>query len=1054
MSYLNKLSWVLGLPIVGVLSISSAPLRGEEPASFWDGVEGLSAQAKSQLVVHFDARVGVEVDDLGGVLGWEGRDADGAVVVNALRRGQPGEAADNIAMNAEGNGLVFRETSTTQTQHLFAELFDGENNLLNGGEVTIFWVGFYSSANPQGDGNLGRYTYNLGGLGPGNIAPGMNHQRRSVTQNVGCFVGEGAGTAGTTYLGSSISSYSDVPAVWQTIYQYEEGLPGGVHQFFVTGQDGAKVNLNVAQPSGSRGTTVFSQSVRPHLYIGAFSDPLSSNAASGGWSFIGEMRQLLVFEGSLSETDSALIEAALAELATVEEPSVGGEFLNRENTLVGWWKFQNPSEPMAAAHGEDLQVVGDAPSFFNEFTDDSWLQRRMEGVIETAAGPGNHLLATHGIGANGGGAKTNIYSVVFDFLVPAPSDWRSFIQADLTNVSAADFFVHNSNLRLGVGDLTYSERSIDLDTWYRLALTVDLRSGGSVRSYLDGELWHDHANLGLDSRIALDPQQVLLFADRGIGNKAMMVSQVAILDRKLQAQEVAALGGPGVEILVPPTNQTPNPSVSGESVMTAILGERLEFDMGASDSDGDNVQVRVDWGDGRLSEWSNFSSSGVEHRFEYAWIRPGNYTIRVITRDVHGAVSPWVEWAEVEVDYAATRAVPGEVKFISYNVWSHFRGNTALSETAGWLRQQNPDFVGLQELVNTTDEALMDIAKNWGHPHAVVARDQSSTVGLTSRYPIDSVVRLNPGSGVNRPTLHVQSGGYHIFVVHLAFGNLQSRMEDAAALAPLIEAAVASGQPVVVLGDFNAHMASDDVFLQGQTDLPSVLPVNHLRDGYFDFEVMDGFLAAGLVDPSEVPPGPENITFPTLLRPGYRPESLQMSRSYRVDFILTDESTGSRTSVEFPRDRVLDFTSDHYPVIARVETAKAGDLQSWIEGFPGLNVSELLEDSDGDGLSNLLEYILLGDPLVARSAQLPSWLQLGGKSVLHFQRRLNSAVETRQTVQFSTDLQDWTSVALDDPDYGSFIPISPLIEGVRVEVPASMNEETQVFGRLEVEFLP
>lgn len=294
----------VGLLAAGLLAPSLAS------AQLFSYVPGLSTAGQNALVTHFDARVGVSVNGTGGVTAWEGRDGDGNLVATANRSGNAGDNSltnNNITRNAGNNALVFTESDITETAHLYTEM----DNLISGGAVTIFWKGFYSGSNPQGNGTLGRYAYNLTAGEINSVNGGMNHQRRDAAGNVAAFF-----TDGGTKLGDSISARNDVPTVYRSVYDMD--ATSATVDFFAGGTD-----LNMSNPSSGTGTIFGSTAPaeQPNLYIGAISFPTSTTSSNGGWSFIGEMEQLIIFEGALSSSDISAVESYLS---AIPEPGSAG----------------------------------------------------------------------------------------------------------------------------------------------------------------------------------------------------------------------------------------------------------------------------------------------------------------------------------------------------------------------------------------------------------------------------------------------------------------------------------------------------------------------------------------------------------------------------------------------------------------------------------------------------------------------------------------------------------------------------------------------------------
>ncbi|MFC4992915.1 LamG-like jellyroll fold domain-containing protein [Rubritalea tangerina] len=215
--------------------------------------------------------------------------------------------------------------------------------------------------------------------------------------------------------------------------------------------------------------------------------------------------------------------------------------------LVGLWEFNNAGNLGEATVGTDLEINGSAPTYSASLADGG--ATSLTGVITTTQGVGNHLTATHGIGANGGGSFTNAYTLVFDVKRPAAGAWRSFYQTDLTNSNDAEYFTRSSNNTLGRTTITYTGSGMAADTWMRLVISVE--AGSSYETYIDGSLFHTHSAPGVDGGYALDTSKVLLFADENGENNSLDIGMVAIYDDALSAAEVAALGGVNSVVAVP-----------------------------------------------------------------------------------------------------------------------------------------------------------------------------------------------------------------------------------------------------------------------------------------------------------------------------------------------------------------------------------------------------------------------------------------------------------------------------------------------------------------------
>jgi hypothetical protein len=321
----------------------------------------------------------------------------------------------------------------------------------------------------------------------------------------------------------------------------------------------------------------------------------------------------------------------------------------RRDGLAGWWEFDDPSALGAARFGNDLQIVGTPPTHSASLADGSAEPLTLHGVITTLAGPANHLNALHAIGANGLGTNTNRYTLVFDFLAPPGTQWRSFYQASLANNNDAEYFLRNTNNTLGRTTIGYSTATVTPNRWHRLALSVDLSSGGFYRTYLDGILLHSHTKPAADGEYSLDPSRLLFFADNDNENQPLVIGMAAIFNKALDAAEILAIGSPGLSLALPENNTPPLASPSYAGPASVETGQSARFEFSATDPQGHDVQIQADWGDGSLSSWSNFTPSGQPVALRQTWSFPGNREIRIRARDRHGETSDWLALGSVEI---------------------------------------------------------------------------------------------------------------------------------------------------------------------------------------------------------------------------------------------------------------------------------------------------------------------------------------------------------------------------------------------------------------------
>jgi len=95
-----------------------------------------------------------------------------------------------------------------------------------------------------------------------------------------------------------------------------------------------------------------------------------------------------------------------------------------------------------------------------------------------------------------------------------------------------------------------------------------------------------------------------------------------------------------------------------------------------------------------------------------------------------------------------------------------------------------------------------------------------------------------------------------------------------------------------------------------------------------------------------------------------------------------------------------------------------------------------LDDPDFDGIVNLFEFVLRGNPLVADSSLLPNVVTPAeGKWKFEYERN-KDAIPVTQVVEYSTDLAGWTQVPIPETTAGS-VTITPGVDTdqISVEIP-------------------
>jgi autotransporter-associated beta strand protein len=147
------------------------------------------------------------------------------------------------------------------------------------------------------------------------------------------------------------------------------------------------------------------------------------------------------------------------------------------------------------------------------------------------------------------------------------------------------------------------------------------------------------------------------------------------------------------------------------------------------------------------------------------------------------------------------------------------------------------------------------------------------------------------------------------------------------------------------------------------------------------------------------------------------------------------------TVVNLPAGYQLDYS---LPGVIRLQQATG--YESWAEANGLIESNNIADrDPDHDGMSNLTEYCLGGQPLASDPSILPKSALIGANLVLTYQRNDASENDTTQIGQWSTDHTNWTDLA----------PVlvnenGPNPDDMTVSIPLSNAVGGRLFGRLKL----
>jgi len=252
------------------------------------------------------------------------------------------------------------------------------------------------------------------------------------------------------------------------------------------------------------------------------------------------------------------------------------------------------------------------------------------------------------------------------------------------------------------------------------------------------------------------------------------------------------------------------------------------------------------------------------------------------------------------------------IEVINWNTYHLFDHQKHKQAAAQWLAEQAPTIAICQEMLYLDEPRWQELARSFGHDHAVLHKEKGYPVALSSTAPITVVERRV--EGFHHGYLHAQTHGFEIFVVHFWPG----KVHEAVHVARLAKDLADSGRSVLVVGDFNAEIRHDEDYLQAHDHLGTV------KDGVrsFDYRITDAFLDAGFVDVTHEHSPQAHYTFgsPALI-PRWRKDMAAVHTARRrIDYILTDPQTAERVLAAdvFTDDASVGLWSDHYPVRATI----------------------------------------------------------------------------------------------------------------------------------------
>jgi len=210
-------------------------------------------------------------------------------------------------------------------------------------------------------------------------------------------------------------------------------------------------------------------------------------------------------------------------------------------SLTGYWTFENAADLGKAAVGTDL-VINNGVLPFTQVAGPTASDKAIHKAFA-----GDNMLVTTGIGVNGGGSatKTNQYSIMFDFLVPAFVGWNCLISTDVPLSNDGDLYLKSDAIGAGSTLGNYPAGFLAINTWYRCIFTVDLTQAKPQNHvYINGVEKATATNTyAIDDVEASMDSQFYFLGDSDGEEDEINIGQLAVFNRALTAAEALTLGG-------------------------------------------------------------------------------------------------------------------------------------------------------------------------------------------------------------------------------------------------------------------------------------------------------------------------------------------------------------------------------------------------------------------------------------------------------------------------------------------------------------------------------
>ncbi|WP_164667737.1 endonuclease/exonuclease/phosphatase family protein [Virgibacillus doumboii] len=251
------------------------------------------------------------------------------------------------------------------------------------------------------------------------------------------------------------------------------------------------------------------------------------------------------------------------------------------------------------------------------------------------------------------------------------------------------------------------------------------------------------------------------------------------------------------------------------------------------------------------------------------------------------------------------------MKIMQYNILDGCRDQERYGRLSNWLKMQDCDVVGFNELNDWTSGEFDEEMKKIGFSYSYLFEAELSPyyVGIAAKDPIE-VIGCVEDEPIYHGLLQVRIKGIHFLISHLTPFESKSREKETEYIADCVRSIT---EPVVVMGDFNTLSPHDAAFYKEMNTVEkikrnSTQKRTHLVSGHINYKPMENLLDTGLYDVSDL--DAFSYSFPTKIK-----GELTEPSYLRIDYILVNEKLLTyRPKVSIINDSDVEMLSDHYPV--------------------------------------------------------------------------------------------------------------------------------------------